>query len=479
MIFTFPAIVSSNVDQRLLPGLLRTLEKYYLNHMLSAISNFAIKFIIDVDKNGPRGISIESEKIDLTNILLEADPKTFQALASGDQPFPGRKNSFFQVPPLHDIKSLRDVTKNAKNLKDWPKYKSMLSSPLIVTPYEYKKIMDKKLEDDRNNIKTGLGTGGMDYSVVDWWREVILTRAQGSPPGYIVDPETDAIYAPEDRSEFEEASKGWVGKKDKEEYEGKVAQAEIGKGVKAFSLNVDNKLDFVPTMVIVETDVWVRREGVVNKRPLQRSIAVGVKIIPVISKNFSNMYRTLRDDYFASQFRYMYKTMGRMVLRTLWSGAQLKKLKRWYELAMGTNAPDELGSSKLDWYMNVLLSKKALVDAGGFNPAPGGLKYRQFTSAIAVMNKDEKEDMFSEPGRLQRLFNMGWNSFVIIDPSQHTATFCSNLDRGKCETIPLNQLFHAMNAETVYKSYEDLQRSAGGFMRKIQSSPITMKQVLK
>ena len=474
MIFTFPAIISANVDERLLPGLLKVLEKYYLSHLITAISNYAIKFIINVDTNNgaATGISLESENIDISNLLLEVTRGVTYAIPPNSLThFAGEKNKLFQVPPLTgDIESSFYATRGPRSLSR--------NQPLIVTPYESETVMGNH--------------HGRTPRIVDWYDEIEQVRGVDTPEGYIRGPD-NAILRSDQLDEYNRMYSGsgsikdaWSDslvkfktKKEKEEFEKQQQQNIVGKGTKAFSLSIDNKLDFVPTMVILETDVWIRRDNVTSIKPQQRSIAVGVKVIPIKSKNFSNMYRTIRDDYFASRYRYLYKTLGRMVLRALWSGAAIRKLKRWYELAVGTNSPDELGSSKLDWYLNVLLSKKALIDSGGFNPAPGGLKYRQFTSGIAIMNKDEKEDMFSEPGRLQRLFNMGWNSFVIIDPTQHTATFCSNLDRGKCETVLLSQIFHSMNAENIYKNYEDLQRSAGGFMRKIQSSPITMKQVLR
>jgi hypothetical protein len=71
MIFTFPALVSENVDKRLLPGILKTLEAYYLHHISDAILSGDLKFKIDLSSSGKASnIRIENTLFDGSKELL-------------------------------------------------------------------------------------------------------------------------------------------------------------------------------------------------------------------------------------------------------------------------------------------------------------------------------------------------------------------------------------------------------------------------
>ena len=75
------------------------------------------------------------------------------------------------------------------------------------------------------------------------------------------------------------------------------------------------------------------------------------------------------------------------------------------------------------------------------------------------MNLDEEEDLFSDPRRLNKLFKMGWNSFVIIDQRNKSINFCSYIEGGYCYTLPIQLIFAALGVDDFFKNAEELEKA--------------------
>jgi len=436
MIFTFPAIVSENVDQRLLAGITKSLEQYYLHHMIVAINTGSIRPYIDVDSTG-HAAAIRMESLDYFDALL----------------------------PSHIVtEDVKDLTFSQLTLPDKEWYKPFLAGEDKGT-MQYR-VGDKQMIAKRAQAQEILSMARQDAKKAEaaW-----VAIHKGEKPRGLTDRQHKQLL-----KRIKDTAKEAKFPKSTDPR----AQLAGGKA----TLNVPPGLGFTPTMASIDATVWIRSSSSIGSKKWQlmdKTLIIGVKIIPTVVKNFSSMYDVLRDDYYANTIRYMFKGASRAILRAVYTNPAVKKFKRWYELVMGRSSPDEIGGSPADWYFSILLSKKALLNASGFAPGASGLAYRQYTSAIAIMNKDEKEDLFDDPSRLQRLFNMGWNSFLITDDHSKAATFCSNLDRGKCIRLPYSFIMSSLNADQIYKSYEDLERASGGFFRKIKGSSLNIKKLAK
>jgi len=535
MIFTFPAIVSENVDQRLLPAITKSLEQYYLNHMIVAINSGSIRPYIDVDSTG-HATSIRMESLDyfdelLPNTVIQETSKwkgdikdiNYYQLKGREQDWMKKRSDEDQNQWTNRVSGnqaeirniLLDINKEFDNVSVAAReniQKKVLDSLSQYYGKDLTKDDLKLINDTLSNISTTSHKQNKDVSKliktisqIDKNNKKLLTDLQKTSSNKY-NQIINAISNSDNKNSktlndiLRQLSYGKqdLNKSTKKIIDAIKTQKEIdekdleedprqqigGISKRTIKFEVPPGLGFTPTMATIDTTVWIRSSNPGFSRSKQwvlmpKSLIIGVKVIPTIAKNFNSMYEILRDDYYANVLRYMFKGASRTIMRALYNNPIIKKLKRWYELALGRSGPDEMGGSPADWYFNILLSKKALLNSSGFKSDSSGLSYRQYTSAIAIMNKDEKEDLFDDPSRLQRLFNMGWNSFVIMDDRNKKATFCSNLDRGRCIMLPYSFIMHSLKAGDLYKSYEDLERASGGFFRRMKSSSLNIKKLVK
>jgi hypothetical protein len=77
----------------------------------------------------------------------------------------------------------------------------------------------------------------------------------------------------------------------------------------------------------------------------------------------------------------------------------------------------------------------------------------------------ENEDIFSQPGGIQKLQKLGWASFVIVDDVNRRATFCMKEFNGVCSVVPFNYLFTSFGKDfnQAYEDLEDIKKASGPF----------------
>jgi hypothetical protein len=427
MIFTFPALVSENVDKRLLPGILKTLEAYYLHHISDAILSGDLKFKIDLSSSGKASnIRIENTLFDGSKELLtEANNGLTDIIRNSkavDSRIKSDNNIRLQLDRLDKLEqnimlvSNKNTTPTTSEVKDLQRWK-------------------KDQRDQQAMLYTDIGKLQAKYNI----------------DSYKSGKEEIVNYQRELDSRIEKAVAN--------------VPATVGKA----GLKPIMDMGFVPTMIQMAPSIEIHDYRLNETYYQARPMTIGVKILPVIAKNFGSMYQVLRDDYYSNTLRYLFKAMSRGILRALYSTYVTKTLKKYYEYIFGTLSPDEIGNTKSDWYFSILLSKKALINAGSFKKMPTGLPTKQYAAAIAVMNKDEKEDMFADPKKVHRLFLMGWNTFIIMDDREKQVTMCSAYDRGKCTTVPYSFIYRQIDADQIYKDYEELNsKGRGAFFRKMK-----------
>ena len=77
----------------------------------------------------------------------------------------------------------------------------------------------------------------------------------------------------------------------------------------------------------------------------------------------------------------------------------------------------------------------------------------------------ENDEVFSSPAGVQRLHQLGWVSFVVLDDVNKRATFCMKEYGGVCSMVPYGFIFSSLGKEhsKVYEDLEDLKKSSGPF----------------
>jgi len=85
---------------------------------------------------------------------------------------------------------------------------------------------------------------------------------------------------------------------------------------------------------------------------------------------------------------------------------------------------------------------------------------------IAMSQMDmENEDIFSQPGGLQKLQKLGWASFIVVDDVNRRTTFCMKEFQGVCSIVPFNYMFtsYGKDFNQAYEDLEDIKKASGPF----------------
>jgi len=443
MIFMFPALMSENVSQQLVPAIAKTLEQYFLQHLGFALSTGSIKIIID-----------ETERKSVDQMKIESDDLSKEELTYIVE------NLVFNEK--EDTSSAKE-RKLKKDVDDAIEAVGRLKQQLADNNNDLnniKKDIDKK-EDDLSKL---VDSGAKPEAIDKLKNEIdsLKTKKQN------IKDDIDKLAR-----EIKDADKDVDKKKgNQEEYKGTRGKADV-------KFDSYDKLGMAPTTVSMTVTATRRYIDTSSGRALPRQeqeelkLLVGVKVIPSIIKNFSSLYETLRSDYYSNLFSYVYKASFRYVARKLFNNKWIKKIAS----AVDWLRPTGNASLLPGWYANILMSKAGFLDMNAFSKASGTPGYQRYAGSTVVMNLDEEEDMFENAGHVNQLFKMGWKTFVVIDTRQKIAIICSHLDRGMCNRIPLQFLFKAVGADKLYDSLEDLERSTGSMFKRGKFKP--MRSVMK
>ena len=77
----------------------------------------------------------------------------------------------------------------------------------------------------------------------------------------------------------------------------------------------------------------------------------------------------------------------------------------------------------------------------------------------------ENEEVFNQPGGIQRLHRLGWASFIIVDDVNRRTTFCMKEFGGVCSVVPYNFMFTSFGKDynQAYDDLEDIKKASGPF----------------
>lgn len=226
-----------------------------------------------------------------------------------------------------------------------------------------------------------------------------------------------------------------------------------------------SKIDIIPTSGSVKVPVmYVGGYGPDAGKEKEKTLVIGVKVMPFIMKNFKDVETALLDDYFSrvcdSAFKMLTRKIGRNLLNVYHNIMSRIPGMRYVMSAKVTSDQDDV--------KDTIYGASGFVNASAFRSnrnTPGNYK---FTSNIIIFNKDDLTDpedynLFAHRSAMSRLFNMGWSTFAVLDPIKEEMTFISSLDGGYMHVIPYNYMFETIGTKTVYDSSSQLKNAARPF----------------
>jgi len=450
MIFVYPALMSENVDRRYFPGVVKTLELYYLQHIAEAAASGVLNFYVVQDsKGGYSEVRLESKSLEgeyepMSLILEAGDVKL------GDDSL--------------EKKFLSKIVADIERAK----------SELARLEQQYAANEDVKtriIRDNKGNEPTGRSTtdkqtGNTGYedknsNMFTNWRHAL---AEGERLEKEIDKMKkilDNLY--KQRSSAEE--KLYEAEKEAEDSaKGSSTKRYETTGGASVKLDTTTMMDLRPTSISIDVSIRVIKTNAIGRRSPsnqyepKRQIPISVKLVPMVVKNFDDIYEVLIDDMYTNKFSALYKSAARGFMGKVqnWFGGTVRKFVNAF-----------IPSEEVSVWRDILMSKKGFADASSFRNADRGPKYQKYAAAIVIMSADDirhqEQNFFDKPQKMMKLFKMGWNSFAVLNDADQTLIFCSYYENGQCAKIPYTYLFHSLKALDIFKEMEQL----GGFTRRV------------
>lgn len=197
--------------------------------------------------------------------------------------------------------------------------------------------------------------------------------------------------------------------------------------IKNFEMPKYDNVSLEPTWVQVNTNSGAK--------------ILGIKVVPFKVESTSGMVGLLMNDRELKKMGFLANKLGRTAIRVL------------FRLMRGRKIPGFSGKALTGDI------KKDIVWATS--------QYGKNTFVCFSQLDIERDDMFSTPAAVQKLYKLGWASLVVTDDVNKQATFCMKEFGGICSVIPYSHMFASLGKEhhQVYSDLEDAQRSAGPFFR--------------
>jgi len=495
MIFVYPAAISENVDKRYLPGIVKTLELYFLHHIVDSISSGTIRFAIDQSAITGKFSDIKLEAFDFDcdlgpntvqlceSLLLEATDQEIQnAKIRADELYDyteeitsSLKQVYGKMHGETDSDEIRKLDLQIKNLE--AQYRSA-SNMYQRANSDYRELIKQRdssehaseldelsrkrqKEDEESKRKYDLTRDQVKQRYDDWVR-----RNQNATEEEREHRRREYESA-QRQIDREERAKEWDRQKEDERAEER-SSAGAG-GVTRLNIDTTAITDLRPTAVVVEVPVTLRRREKfkfsADPKETPRSMPIGVKVIPIVIKNFDSVYDTFITDIYASS----YSTAYRGILRSF-SSKLINILGPIGKLFAS------LGKSKEDFdlWRDMLSSSKGFVDASSFSAKYRSPGHQKYAASIMVLSHNDirgkERNFFDDPNKVSKLFKLGWNSFAVANDPEQKLTFCSYFDNGLCTQIPYSYLFHALKASDLFKELDSLgkftTRIIGKFVKK-------------
>jgi hypothetical protein len=467
MIFVYPAIASSTLDNKIVGGVMKVLEQYFLLHLQESIQANTIRFVTDWDRGdqayGPLKIMREHKKIDSASVLKES--------ASIHDYYLRKYGVYRSYLNAAISKNLDPIIAASKGLS--PDYYRSLGKPQL----EEERIKLYELLRKIDVVREHLSQTNDELDAID---VEVANVVAGDGPDELTRPErgslsqergsvskiVDTYLHQIDRyvrewnsllkvidSRFKERDPVDDRLKRKEYEEKQHAQYETHGMYKVEPMK---GVSLKPTMANISVKIHHRggprpesQQMVVGE---MRDISIGTKVLPLRMSDFSSIEDAILDDYFTTKFQAIWKQHKRNFLRVA-----LTKIQRWLgDLFDVRSHLDPVNA-------NILLSNQGFVSGSSFEHKASTSPIYKHSAAIVIFNKqdlmkEEGANFFLNRSQVKRMFDMGWNAFCILDPVREEMMFISRVDGGYLHIIPYSYIFNTLGMDDVFKNINDLQK---------------------
>lgn len=440
MIFVYPCVTSENVNRQIVPAATKCMERFFLLQLQEAFSDGIIgcitKWMPGKNKYGP--ILTESKtNEDASKVLTESAFSAVNNVSMTIKPSAISYHNDYNRPRCSHNDSINEIVNESLAVE-----KKL---------HEFRITLDNLRESysNGNALTEVYNSVCKDIMVEHSFRSQLLNEANNSnqPSNY------DTGYG---------KTKGSLDAE--EDYYKSHAK---DKTSKSYGKSDDYKVDLTPTSVAMDVDVHYI-DGPKDDSVAQRTIMIGVKVMPIKIKNFNRVGDALLDDYFSRTSEGIWNSIKRTVSRKLVGGVKTAINK----IGISKFLPYDLVDSNLEKEGDVVkqmitLAPSDFVNASAFRSdlrvAPMNYK---FTSSIVMFNKDDIDEdvsIFSNRSAMTRLFKLGWTSFAVLDPVKETMLFISSLDGGYLHVLPYSYMFNTLQANDIYKNESGLRNGTRPF----------------
>ncbi len=457
MIFLYPAVVTETVDQKLVPAVLKTLEQFYLAHILEAMSNnvLRVKSIYDTSKKnyGPLMLEAKREK---GNVLTEADDPV--TVAANIERLKAVSKTLEAAYVPFDTKS-EDLQSGDTSTPEGALRQSQEYSHIANNALDLSAKLDGFIHD------ATLVLGGKDRTNNPYYDELNPLINSASENKKKLDTKirswqnSSAAFANQARISGNQL--------DLKDADSGLKQKETFGSYKVVDYG---GISLVPSMANVNMKIhYVGGPHVDQDKPFGDSgdtheLAVGVKCLPLLLKNFQTIENALLDDYFSNT--------AERIFKNVWRGSVRKVLR------IAERVIFRIFNKQVDFLSKVQDPAKQLilyapsagaVNASSFKRRANTPAFYNYSSSVVIFNKDDIEyeagrNFFENPQQLAKMFKMGWNAFCIMDPANEEMLFYTSVDGGLVHKLPYPYLLGSLKlGDRVYDGLDDLKRRSAMF----------------
>ena len=444
MVFVYPCIVSENVNRGIVPAAAKSMELFYLNELQSAFNDGILSCVqnFDYGRGIPGAITFESKE-EKSNKELIYENKAFTSLDNVKMLI--RENSVIyqndhKKPRVSVNGDIREIIKESQDIEEkLHGFRIQLNEAISSSNEELSKsakLVHESICKDiisEHQFRTLLEkSNGGD-------REPTPKPKGAKVPGV-------AVTVPATKSD--DSSSSSKTKNDN------------------YKKSDDIRMNLTPTSMPLEVDCYVENRNGEKKRT-RKMIMLGVKVIPIVIKNFDKVNDALMNDYFSRVSEHFFKNISRKVGKFV-----MGKVRRAMEkvgIAQFLPDPSDYYYQKKGDIVSqmITMAPSNFINASAFrNNLRDAPQNRKVTSSVVMFNKDDIDEdisIFQNRSAMQRLFRLGWTSFAVLDPVREVMYFISNLDGGYLHELPYSYMFHSLNAADIYRNETALKSGSRPF----------------
>lgn len=166
---------------------------------------------------------------------------------------------------------------------------------------------------------------------------------------------------------------------------------------------------------------------------------LGVKVVPFRIKSSESIMKLISQDKELKSLAYLQTKYGRGITRVFYRIMQRIKMPVLGDKALTGDPVGDILLGKTQYNSNMFL-------------------------CMSRMDL-ENEDVFNQPGGIQKLHKLGWASFIIVDDVNRRTTFCMKEFGGVCSVVPYTFMFTSFSKDynQAYEDLEDIKKASGPF----------------